>query len=140
MSNDSRTAGPWRCFHCDQVFTTVDAATDHFGPAIWSDPACAIDAHRLRELEAELARYREEDTDLHRQMHRMESDHRLALQREEEKGYRRGLADGHRFPADAALAAGEDRSVPCTCATLGAQMRCAKNCYRMDLSPKGGQS
>lgn len=96
----------WRCFHCDEVFTTVDDATNHFGPAIYSDPACAIDAHRLRELEAELARYRQEDTDLHRELHCKDSERAQAVIRAEEVGYRRGLIDGHRFPNDAAIAAG----------------------------------
>lgn len=100
----------WRCFHCDEIFTTVDAATDHFGPAIYSDPACAIDAHRLRELEAELTRHREEDTDLHRELHRKDSERQQAVQRAEEDGYARGLRDGANLPSDsserAAVASG----------------------------------
>lgn len=83
----------WQCFHCDEVFTDRAAAAAHFGPSIYSDPACAIDAHRLRELEAELARYREEDTDLHRELYGMQSKHQTELRRAEEEGYARGLHD-----------------------------------------------
>lgn len=89
----------WRCYHCEEIFTTSEAAAEHFGPRIYSDPACTIDAARLRELEAELQRYREEDTDLHRELHRKDSEHRQALIREEEKGYARGLRDGVNLPA-----------------------------------------
>jgi hypothetical protein len=99
----------WRCFHCDEVFTTVGSARDHFGLNDRDLPGCVIDKvmvedggkpergrgllMALRKAEAELARYREEDTDLHREIHRLNSEHRLALRREEEKGYARGLAD-----------------------------------------------
>lgn len=104
------TTGEWRCFHCELVCTNWMQARMHFGPSLYSAPACQIDAAHLRDLEAQLSRYREEDTDLHRQIHGMQSEHQQALLREEEKGYRRGLADGHRFPADAAMAAGVDAS------------------------------
>jgi hypothetical protein len=84
----------WRCFHCDEVFTDRASAALHFGPRIYSDPACAVDAAKLRDLELQLDAYRQEDTDLHRAMHAMQSAHQVALRREEEKGYARGLADG----------------------------------------------
>lgn len=90
----SQTPNAWRCFHCDEVFTSSETAAEHFGPRIYSDPACTINAARLRELEAELARYREEDTDLHREIHGMQAEHHTALRREEEKGYTTGLRDG----------------------------------------------
>lgn len=107
----------WRCYFCDEVFTTPGEAGDHFGASLTDKPGCLIDYRvqveagtttqrgrgllmALRRAEAELARYREEDTDLHRAMHRMESEHRQALLREEEKGYARGLRDGVNLPAD----------------------------------------
>lgn len=90
----------WRCFHCEEVFTTSEAAADHFGPRIYSDPACTIDAARLRELEAELARYREEDTDLHRALHAKDCERNTAVMRAEEQGYARGLRDGANLPLD----------------------------------------
>jgi hypothetical protein len=90
----------WRCFHCDEVFTTADAAAEHFGPRIYSDPACTVDASRLRALESELDAYRQEDTELHRAMWGMQSRHATELVREEETGYARGLRDGVNLPLD----------------------------------------
>lgn len=108
--------GPWRCFHCDDVFTTVGAASDHFGPHPAATPGCVIDKilpeggtntqrglgllMALRKAEAELMRYGSEDTDLHRAMHRQDCEHRQALIREEEKGYARGLADAASIAAE----------------------------------------
>lgn len=47
----------------------------------------------LDELDAELARYRAEDSDKDRQMAAMACNHGEALRREEEKGYERGVRD-----------------------------------------------
>ena len=82
----------WRCFHCDETFHDEQCAAEHFGGnRSGMLPACQIDAKHLRELETELAKYREEDTDLHRIIARMQTEHHLALQRAEELGYSRGL-------------------------------------------------
>jgi hypothetical protein len=90
----------WRCFHCDEVFRTQVDARNHFGSTEASDPACKIKApgefallQALRNSEDELARYRREDSDVLRAMWSMQADHATALQREEEKGYERGLRD-----------------------------------------------
>jgi len=83
----------WKCFHCAESFTNVEDARLHFGATERVQPICQIDAAHVREMEAELSRYREEDTDLHRTIAALESAHYLALQREEEKGYARGLRD-----------------------------------------------
>lgn len=32
----------WRCFHCSEVFTSKDAAADHFGAAEGEPPACVV--------------------------------------------------------------------------------------------------
>jgi hypothetical protein len=93
-----RAAAPkeWRCFHCDEVFTDEAAAREHFGsygPRILSEPACQIDAAEYRAMEQRMADYNAEDADIHRQMARMECEHKTALRREEEKGYARGVAD-----------------------------------------------
>ena len=93
MNDGFPGSGPWRCFHCDEIFTDAKEAALHFGPGIYSDPACQVDAVHLRDLERELERYREDDTDLHRQIAAMESKHQQALMREEEAGYARGLHD-----------------------------------------------
>lgn len=107
----------WTCYFCGETFTTPGGAADHFGHAQHSTPGCLIDYQvqieeggkpergrgllmALRKAEAELARYREEDTDLHRQMHGMQAAHNTALIREEEKGYARGLRDGVLLPLD----------------------------------------
>ena len=84
----------WRCFHCDEVFTDRAAALEHFGSSTLDEPACQTDAARLRTLEKELRRYRDEDTDLHRQVEHLTTEHQTALRREEEMGYARGLRDG----------------------------------------------
>jgi hypothetical protein len=87
----------WTCFHCGENFPGTMAgqheARMHFGPSVHSEPKCQISAYRVRQMEDQLRRYREEDTDLHRELRRMESDHLIALRREEEKGYARGLRD-----------------------------------------------
>jgi len=44
-------------------------------------------------METLLARYRAEDSDADRAMYRMQAEHTVALRREEEKGYLRGLVD-----------------------------------------------
>lgn len=84
----------WRCFHCDEIFRSTIKAALHFGTYQNATPACQIDAAALRKMEADLAKYREEDSDLHRQIRHLESDHQTARRRAEEVGYDRGLRDG----------------------------------------------
>jgi len=60
--------------------------------AAYREPCTLKDAAAMFVLASD-RRYREEDTDLHRELRRMESDHATALRREEEKGYARGLRD-----------------------------------------------
>lgn len=85
----------WRCFHCDEVFTDRKCAALHFGTGWPVDtiPLCKIDAEKVREMEKELAKYRAEDTELHRQIARLETQHAFELRTAEEKGYERGLKD-----------------------------------------------
>lgn len=84
----------WRCFHCDQLFTDYQNAHAHFGESERYEPICTMSPDAIREMEAELESYREEDTALHRKIYAMEADHRAKLREEEEKGYARGLKDG----------------------------------------------
>jgi hypothetical protein len=107
----------WRCFFCDEVFTTVGAAADHFGHNQFSTPGCLIDYQvaveeggkpqrgrgllmALRKAEAELESYRQEDTELHRALHAKDCECNRAVMRAEEQGYARGLRDGVNIPAD----------------------------------------
>lgn len=102
----------WRCFHCGEYFNGRErqAAADHFGTTIDAQPACQIAVadgglvRALRDAHELLRRYQEEDTDLHRQIHQMASDHGQTLRREEEKGYARGLRDGRALAAEGASA------------------------------------
>lgn len=89
----TETPKDWRCYHCDEVFKDKVSAGQHFGPYECSTPACQIDTDHLRQLESQLSKYREEDTDLHREIHRLQSEHHSALMRAEESGYAKGLKD-----------------------------------------------
>jgi hypothetical protein len=87
----------WTCFHCGENFAGTfggqRAARLHFGASIHDEPKCQISARRLRVMEDQLRRYREEDTDLHRDIARLKSDHAIALRRAEEQGSERALKD-----------------------------------------------
>lgn len=67
---------PWRCFHCDDVFTDRAEAKEHFGDYRDDSPLCLIKGQdgglgaRVRELEAELM-------DAYKQRNEYENDARL---------------------------------------------------------------
>lgn len=84
----------WRCFHCDEVFTCPSAAAEHFGPTQHSTPLCQVARKEVETLETQLRKYRDEDTDLHRQIANMSGRHQTELMRAEESGYAKGLRDG----------------------------------------------
>jgi len=91
----------WTCFFCGETFTTPGSAQDHFGSEPYAEVACKIKAGEerglimeLRKVEAELARYRNEDSDKDREFYKMKVDHSIALRKAEEQGYERGLLDG----------------------------------------------
>ena len=97
----------WVCFHCGEHFPeTADgarAARDHFGDdPFHSEPACIMqlnqgDRYWLRQcvqLQAQLARYMDEDSDLARLMAKQASEHATRLARAEEIGFARGLDAG----------------------------------------------
>lgn len=110
MIDDAHYAMPahgWTCFHCGDTFKTPGSARLHFGADPMKDPACQIKTLEergllmaLRKVEGELETYRTEDTELHRQIHAMSSDHSQALIREEERGYAKGLHDGRHETSD----------------------------------------
>lgn len=84
----------WRCFHCDEVMTTVKAGLEHFGHNELCEPICTVPAAEVRRMECELDRYRADDSDKDREFYAFQAHHYQALMREEEKGYERGLRDG----------------------------------------------
>lgn len=89
----------WRCFHCDEVFTSRKFAAEHFGVEPTAAPACQLKSYEghlvtyIRRLEHELARHRAEDSDVLRSVMSLEADHQTALVRAEERGYDKGVAD-----------------------------------------------
>jgi flagellar biosynthesis/type III secretory pathway protein FliH len=89
------TLKEWRCFHCDEVFKDFAEAELHFGRYRQSDPLCTLNADSIRDMEAQLSRYREEDTYLHRAIMSLEAEKAVAIRRAEEEGYARGLADSY---------------------------------------------
>ncbi len=93
----------WRCFHCGETFTMAQErwAREHFGDDDTAKPVCLIRSagesallSALRSAERELATYRREDNRILRAMWAMQADHAVALIREEERGYEKGLKDG----------------------------------------------
>jgi hypothetical protein len=108
------TRKTWRCFHCEEVFTDVAAAREHFGRDQGEEPGCLLrmqpgDAPLLtliRKLQDELSEVRyqlcEGDSATDRRMFAMSAEYHTALIREEEKGYARGLRDARLYPAEVA--------------------------------------
>lgn len=95
-----RAAQVWTCFHCGEVCTDAEAARLHFGSSEHQQPGCQIDLAEYRRMEELNRRHCEEDTDLHRALHRMGCEHQEALRREEEVGYAKGLRDGRAESAE----------------------------------------
>lgn len=91
----------WRCFHCGDVFTTPEAAAAHFGIDQLQDPGCVQvlrhgEGHlldRIRDLEQDLRRYRDDDSDIMRWRQAKASEHAQAVTRAEEDGYAKGVRD-----------------------------------------------
>jgi hypothetical protein len=90
----------WRCFHCSETFTDEAAAAEHFGWSEYQQPACQIDAKQYREMEERVSRANQDDSDTDRRMYAMQGEHQMALKREEEKGYARGLKDANYLGQD----------------------------------------
>jgi len=86
-------ATAWRCFHCDETFTTAKAAQEHFGKSEYQRPGCQIDVAEYRRMEEVNRRHCEEDTDLHRAIYAAQSEGAEKARRAEEEGYSRGLKD-----------------------------------------------
>lgn len=89
----------WRCFFCDEVFTSRRWAAEHFGAQQGETVACKLSSHEghilaaLRKAEDELARYRADDGDLMRSIYALEADKNVAVRQAEERGYAKGIEE-----------------------------------------------
>lgn len=89
----------WRCFHCDEVFTSPTHAAIHFGSDCTRTAACQLKSHErhlvdyIRDLEGQVDRYRAEDSSVMRSIYSLEADHQRALICAEEDGYNKGVRD-----------------------------------------------
>lgn len=94
-------ARSWRCFHCDEVFASADAAREHFGSSELDEPGCKMLAkgelellRDYRDMAARWQRCVSEDCDASRIYHSMSAKIATAEREAEQKGYDRGLEDG----------------------------------------------
>ena len=104
LAEANARAESWRCFHCDEVFTTREEAAAHFGYSECSAPACRVNgglASAYRELEGRWSRCQNECCDHLNAYYAKRSEHNQALIREEEYGYAKGVADMRDQLADA---------------------------------------
>lgn len=93
----------WRCFHCDDVFTSKRKAAVHFGYDNNSTPACFIVGAAgslieiLREAEKQVddawIAIHDENLDCHKAMRAQSARYQSAITAAEELGYERGLRD-----------------------------------------------
>lgn len=102
MTEKYRTNPHWRCFFCDEIFTTRGLAAEHFGTEVGCDyptPACQIKAHEghlvhyIRKLETEIGVWSSESHDMQKAIVALESSVADEVRRAEEKGYARGVED-----------------------------------------------
>lgn len=102
MTNIADRRIHWRCFHCGETFTKAQKrwAGEHFGRSECDTPVCMMRVPgeaslltALRNAQSELESYRAEDSDLMRALYAMQADHAVALRREEERGYEKGMRD-----------------------------------------------
>lgn len=100
LAESGRTT--WRCFHCDETFDSEHAAHIHFGCDETRQPGCIEKVAggelglltRIRELEQVLIPFLAETSAVEVYVQALRADHAIALRREEERGYDKGLADG----------------------------------------------
>src|ERR1700686_622847 len=79
----------WRCFHCDQVFTSLRCATIHFGADEAATCACVLPheqhlVEHIRDLERQLEIYRNESDKVLQSIMTLEAEHRQTVTRAEE--------------------------------------------------------
>lgn len=142
---------PWKCFHCGEVFTSKVEAAMHFGLKDFDTPGCKLNEAQggllgiVREQARELERYREEDTQLMRQLYAAGGDREIARREGEEKGYVRGLGDHAAVMRDIASKVvrphtilGESSGV--TCVLCGAASWLARDLAHTSNCPVKGYS
>lgn len=103
-----QSRGAWRCFHCDDLFTTRWAARDHFGNDESATPACQIKAgeiglvEALRRAEADVSEawgmIHTESTEAAKAYFAQQSRHQAQMTALEQAGYDRGIADAKAHP------------------------------------------
>lgn len=137
-ANDEENAKEWRCFFCDEVFTSAEEAATHFG-GVLDLPGCKLSAMEggilamYREAQRELEAYRAEDTKLIREVYALGAAHHCHAREEEEKGYARGLADG-RAIASSVMRALNERDMllnPSTLRRAADEIDCDHSCESM---------
>lgn len=99
MNADGRE---WRCFFCDEVFTTAREASLHFGSFDSCEPdvtACKLMSHQqhvleyIRELEEQVTMYQAENHPTVKAMYALEDEMRRAVLRAEEAGYNKAVQE-----------------------------------------------
>lgn len=92
----------WRCFFCDEVFDTREAASLHFGSFDSCEPdvtACKLMADQkhvleyIRSLEEEISIYQSENHPTVKAVFAIRDEMQRAVNKAEEDGYARGVAD-----------------------------------------------
>lgn len=92
----------WRCFFCDEVFTSRDKAAQHFGvfEACEADePACKLMQHQerfiqyVRGLEEEIRLYQDDNQPLQRAIWDLEATIADKVRTAEEQGYAKAVND-----------------------------------------------
>lgn len=103
----------WRCFHCDEVFTSSWRARLHFGATEDAAPACLIagaeggllEAMRRAEADASEAwgLIHAEATEAEKSYRALAGRHAEQNRAAEQAGYDRGLADAKAHPEELGL-------------------------------------
>lgn len=98
----NKNAISWRCFFCDEIFTTRELAAEHFGTELACEGpivACQIKEHEghlvtyIRKLEAELVIWNNESQQIQQAIISLEGTVAEEIRKAEDKGYAKGVAD-----------------------------------------------